>query len=175
MKAKLKLFLPSFVAVIIIDQLTKWWAWTYFHPNGSEGAITPGSSHLFGTFRLVYAENPGAFLGMGDSLPPIISTAIFMYLIPLAVIGFSFYVIRSKEFMGRNVIIMGSVLAGGFSNVIDRYYNDAHVIDFLNVGIGSLRSGIFNVADMFVMFGVILIILFMYLDGEKLKKTQNET
>ena len=98
-----------------------------------------------------------------------------MYLIPLAVIGFSIYVLRSKEFMGRNVIIMGSVLAGGFSNVIDRYYNDAHVIDFLNVGIGSLRSGIFNVADMFVMFGVILIMLFMYLDGEKLKKTQNES
>ena len=168
------MFFPSFVAVIILDQLTKWWAWTYFHPNGADGGITPGSSYLFDTFRLVYAENPGAFLGMGDSLPPFISTAIFMCLIPLAVIGMSIYVLRSNEFKGPNVVIMGSVLAGGFSNVIDRYYNDAHVIDFLNVGLGGLRSGIFNVADMFVMFGVFLLIINMTLEGHKLKKAQNE-
>jgi signal peptidase II len=29
-------------------------------------------------------------------------------------------------------------------------------VDFLNVGIGSLRTGIFNVADMAIMAGVII-------------------
>jgi signal peptidase II len=32
------------------------------------------------------------------------------------------------------------------------------VIDFLNVGIGSLRTGIFNVADMAIMLGVFLLL-----------------
>jgi signal peptidase II len=33
------------------------------------------------------------------------------------------------------------------------------VVDFLNVGIGSLRTGIFNVADMAIMLGVALLLL----------------
>jgi len=174
MKAKLKLFIPGFLIVIIIDQITKLWAYTYFHPNGADGLLTPGSTYLWDTFRLTYAENPGAFLGMGDSLPPFISTLIFMFLIPVAVIGVSIYALRSKEFEGRSLVTMSLVLAGGFSNVIDRYYNDAHVIDFLNVGIGGLRTGIFNVADMFVMFGVMVLILFMYLDDKKARHMQSE-
>ncbi|BCE00882.1 signal peptidase II [Marinicellulosiphila megalodicopiae] len=170
MLAKLKLFIPTFLIVIVIDQLTKWWAWTYFHPNGAEGSVRAGSTYVWDFFRLVYAENPGAFLGMGDSLPPFVSVLIFFWLIPIAIFCFSIYVLRSNEFVGRNLIIISSVLAGGFSNVLDRLYNDAHVIDFLNVGLGTfIRTGIFNVADMFVMFGVMLLILFMFLDDKKAK------
>jgi hypothetical protein len=50
---------------------------------------------------------------------------------------------------------LGLVLfaAGGFSNWIDRVLQ-GRVIDFLNVGIGPLRTGVFNVADMAIMLGV---------------------
>ena len=42
------------------------------------------------------------------------------------------------------------------SNLIDRLRYGGYVVDFLNVGIGSLRTGIFNVADMAIMAGVII-------------------
>ena len=49
-------------------------------------------------------------------------------------------------------------LAGGASNWIDRALQGS-VVDFLNVGIGPLRTGIFNVADVGVMLGAFLLLL----------------
>jgi signal peptidase II len=43
-------------------------------------------------------------------------------------------------------------IAGGTSNLLDRI-TYGMVIDFMNVGIGPLRTGIFNVADMAIMLG----------------------
>ena len=43
-------------------------------------------------------------------------------------------------------------MAGGASNLADRIIYGM-VIDFMNVGIGPLRTGIFNVADMAIMLG----------------------
>ena len=48
-------------------------------------------------------------------------------------------------------------LAGGVSNLIDRV-TLGRVIDFLSVGIGQLRTGIFNVADMAIIAGVVILI-----------------
>jgi signal peptidase II len=49
-------------------------------------------------------------------------------------------------------------LAGGASNLLDRIMHGT-VVDFMNVGVGSLRTGIFNVADVALMIGVALMIL----------------
>jgi signal peptidase II len=43
-------------------------------------------------------------------------------------------------------------VAGGASNLVDRIAHGV-VIDFMNVGIGPLRTGIFNVADVAIMLG----------------------
>ena len=51
------------------------------------------------------------------------------------------------------------ILAGGIGNLIDRATQNGLVTDFLNVGIGPVRTGIFNVADMAVTFGVIVFII----------------
>ena len=48
---------------------------------------------------------------------------------------------------------------GGLSNLIDRLIYDGRVTDFLNVGIGSLRTGIFNLADMAILAGALLLVL----------------
>ena len=47
-------------------------------------------------------------------------------------------------------------LAGGLSNLVDRIALGS-VIDFLNVGIGPIRTGIFNVADVAIMLGIALL------------------
>jgi signal peptidase II len=49
--------------------------------------------------------------------------------------------------------------AGGVSNLADRVARGGRVVDFLNVGVGPLRTGIFNVADMAIMLGVALVLL----------------
>jgi signal peptidase II len=48
--------------------------------------------------------------------------------------------------------------AGGLSNWIDRLFRGS-VVDFLNVGIGSFRTGIFNLADVAIMLGVALLVV----------------
>ena len=43
--------------------------------------------------------------------------------------------------------------------MIDRLLNEGRVTDFLNVGIGTLRTGIFNPADMAILAGALLLVL----------------
>jgi signal peptidase II len=57
------------------------------------------------------------------------------------------------------VVGIASILGGGLSNLLDRCLYDGRVFDFLNVGIGTLRTGVFNVADMGIMLGVALLLL----------------
>ncbi len=54
------------------------------------------------------------------------------------------------------LIPLSMILAGGFANLWDRILNGGVVIDFMNMGIGSLRTGVFNVADVFITFGVLV-------------------
>jgi len=50
-------------------------------------------------------------------------------------------------------------IGGGASNLIDRLVYKGAVIDFLNIGIGNLRTGVFNVADVAIVAGAGLMIL----------------
>lgn len=56
------------------------------------------------------------------------------------------------------VVARSLVLSGGLGNLVDRIINDGRVIDFMNIGIGSLRTGIFNVADVCITVGVVVLI-----------------
>jgi hypothetical protein len=59
----------------------------------------------------------------------------------------------------RLVNFVALVLAGGIGNLIDRVLHDGLVTDFLNLGIGSIRTGIFNVADMALTTGALVLVL----------------
>lgn len=56
------------------------------------------------------------------------------------------------------VVARSLVLSGGLGNLVDRIINDGRVIDFMNIGIGSLRTGIFNVADVCITVGVVVLV-----------------
>jgi len=51
------------------------------------------------------------------------------------------------------------VPSGGLGNLLDRIMNDGRVIDFMNLGIGTLRTAIFNVADVCITTGVVLLLV----------------
>lgn len=57
------------------------------------------------------------------------------------------------------------IIGGGMGNLIDRLFFNGLVIDFLNIEIGPLRSGIFNVADIAIMVGGFAL-LYMYFREE---------
>ena len=56
------------------------------------------------------------------------------------------------------VVALSFVAGGGLSNLIDRASRQGRVVDFLNFGIGNLRTGILNVADIFITFGALYVV-----------------
>jgi signal peptidase II len=116
-----------------------------------------GESFFGDTVRLEYAENRGAFLSLGDSLPPAVRTSVFSCGTALVLIGTVVMAIRLR-WSGSPLVGLALVFAGGASNLLDRVARGS-VIDFMNVGVGPVRTGIFNVADVAIMAGVALLIL----------------
>ncbi len=119
-------------------------------------------SYFHDVLRVTYTENMGAFLGLGESLSPEIRFWILTFIVGVLLIGLMGYLLASSKQTAASVIGFSLVLAGGFSNFYDRLFNNGAVIDFLNLGIGSLRTGIFNVADMLIMAGVAVLLISQY-------------
>jgi signal peptidase II len=134
----------AIVVTIGCDRMTK-------HVATAALAGTPGHSLFADMVRLQYAENTGGFLGVGGDLHPGLRAWIFMVATGLMLLGM---IVAAVRWRVRGAALMGLTLfvAGGASNWIDRVASGC-VVDFLNVGIGPVRTGIFNVADMAIMLG----------------------
>ncbi len=116
----------------------------------------PSRSFFANTVRLEYAENRGGFLSLGANLPPAVRTAIFKIGTGLILVGTLIAAIKLR-LTGWPLIGLSLVWAGGASNWVDRVARGS-VVDFLNVGFGALRTGIFNVADVAVMLGACILV-----------------
>ena len=138
------------VSTVACDRLTKRLAVAHL-------AGAAPQSYLRNTIRLEYAENSGAFLSLGANLPEGIRTALLTFGVSLLLIVVAILAIR-RRWAGVPLAGVALMWAGGVSNLIDRAFQGS-VVDFLNVGIGSLRTGIFNVADVAVMLGAFLVVL----------------
>ena len=117
-------------------------------------------SWLGDMFRLHYIENTGAFLGFGDQFSPHLRLVLFVGFVSLLLTGLLIYLLCSRRLRLTALVAGGLILGGGVSNLIDRILNRGAVVDFMNVGIGPLRTGIFNMADLAVMAGVILFVFY---------------
>jgi signal peptidase II len=124
--------------------------------------LAPDAMHSFlgDTIRLVYAENPGAFLGLGGSLPEELRWGLLVAFVGAILAGALGVALLSKRLDGVQIVAVSILAGGGLSNLIDRLTNSGAVIDFLNVGVGGLRTGIFNVADMAIMAGMAVLIFY---------------
>lgn len=134
------------------DQATKAVAKEYLHRNET-------LSFAHDTFRLQYAENKGAFLSLGASLPDKARELIFTVGIGAVVIGLLGYILFAPTLSHAAIISLSLITGGGLSNLIDRIAYGGYVVDFLNIGLGDLRTGIFNIADVAIMVGAISLIL----------------
>ncbi len=139
------------VSCVGCDQSTKSMASQYLPKSGMD-------SYLYDLVRLGYTENIGAFLGMGSYLPEQHRFIIFTVIAGGFLSALLLYLVFSKRLSILSLVALSLVFAGGISNFFDRATNNGAVVDFLNIGLGSVRTGIFNVADMAILFGCILFI-----------------
>jgi signal peptidase II len=132
-------------ATIGCDRVTK-------HIAAATLAGTPTRSFLADTIRLEYSENPGAFLSLGADWPLRVRTALFG--MGNAVLLFVLTVIAMRGRWSTPAVLgLALFVAGGASNLLDRFAYGT-VVDFMNVGLGPVRTGIFNVADIAILLGV---------------------
>lgn len=143
------------------DQSTKYTAKHFLEGHSTR-------SCLGDIIRLSYTENSGAFLGLGAGMPERVRQTIFIVLIAIFLVGFLIFLITNKRLDTRAVLAGVLILSGGLGNLIDRIMNHGAVVDFMNIGLGSLRTGIFNVADVAITAGVVLLAVFAA------RKTQNQ-
>jgi signal peptidase II len=133
-------------------------------------------SYFHDVFRLEYVENTGAALSLGDDLPRNVSFWLLSVVPLMLLLGLFIYVIMHLgSFRFLKLLSFSMIIAGGLGNIIDRLLYDRHVTDFMNMGISSLRTGIFNVADIYVTAGVIgLLISYNNSENKGLIQPDNE-
>ena len=141
--------LVAVVSTIGCDRVTKQVALASF----SDGHVR---SYLSDTIRLQYVENTGGFLGLGSDLPETMRTTLFTAMTGV-VLGVLAIIAMRYRWQGWLLASAWLVVAGGASNWIDRLVRGS-VVDFMNVGIGPLRTGIFNVADVAIMVGLATVV-----------------
>src|SRR4030095_10887330 len=102
---------------------------------------------LRGIVRFELAYNPGAFLSLGAGLPPGVRAALFGLVVPTLVVLASIAFLRGPGIGGWSLVALALLAGGGLSNGIDRMLHQGVVTDFVSIGIGGLRTRIFNVGD----------------------------
>lgn len=108
-------------------------------------------------FILTNVENTGAMLGFGQNFPPIVKR-LFLQGLPFLVLLVLLYRILSKPNLNFLMLIaFALVVGGGMGNLIDRIAHGS-VTDFFLIKFGFLRTGIFNIADVAVTTGVLILI-----------------
>jgi signal peptidase II len=123
--------------------------------------LTLGESHTFlgDTFRIIHVENTGAFLGIGANLPEPFRIALFQGAIGLLILGLLWAAAFQRGTGPWQVAGFTLLASSGIGNLIDRLLFDGRVTDFLNLGVGALRTGIFNIADVVGMVGFAVLLL----------------
>ncbi len=118
-------------------------------------------------FILTKVENEGAMLGFGSELSPILKL-VFLKSVPIIVLLILLYRILQKPKMNKWLVFaFACVIGGGIGNLIDRIAH-GQVTDFFLIDLGFFKTGIFNMADVSVTMGA-LMILFLSISNRKLE------
>lgn len=158
------IFTAVVAVVVLLDQWTKWAAVRYL--AGAAPLVGLG-----GAFRLQYAENRGAFLSLGASLPESARTGIFVLMVLVVLLLLTLYVFRGKQVTAGELWASALFAAGGIGNLVDRIWL-GYVRDFANLGVGPVRTGVFNVADMAITAGAVTLMFHLFRSRRSQGSTQ---
>jgi signal peptidase II len=118
----------------------------------------PPISYLGDTLRIQYAENPGAFLSLLANMSPAVRFWVLVVANSVVMLIVAVYFLVATDLNPLSLVALALIVAGGIGNLIDRVMWNGVVIDFLNMGIGPLRTGVFNVADMAITAGFFMLL-----------------
>ena len=167
-------FRPKIVAIAVLimllniscDQITKEYAREYYKGQGTIKIVSD-------IFIIHYAENDGAFLSLGSDMEEPYKTLVLTVIPALFLFGFTFFILfHNKQLNMLQISCISTIIGGGISNIFDRIFFGGFVTDFMNFGIGGLRTGILNFADMSITFGALLLIIVQYKKDRQLKSEQ---
>lgn len=146
------------LVTVILDQITKRMAIAWL-----QGA--PPHIFLGDLFRLQYAENTGAFLGLFGEMSETVRTVLLVGFNSVILVVVLLFLILSRDLLKLVVVALALILAGGIGNLIDRVAYGGHVVDFMNLGLPWVqikgwepRTGIFNIADLAIVAGLVVMI-----------------
>ncbi|MEO8232610.1 MAG: signal peptidase II [Ignavibacteriota bacterium] len=147
------ILLISIVCLVGCDQTTKKIAKSELREKAT--------TEVAGIINLRYIENDGGMLSLGGSLPQEIKFVVFILIVPFFLVLLFFYIIKNQHelFLKQSALIL--IFCGGLGNLIDRIFNAGNVIDFINIKLPLIESGIFNVADFYVTLGFIILLISM--------------
>lgn len=139
---RLSLGAATAVAVVVADQLTKSWAL---------GALDDGPRHVVWTLRFKLSFNSGAAFGLGQGLAPLLIVVGVVMVVALVAMS------RSAGTSLSAAVALGLVLGGALGNLTDRVFrdHDGSVVDFIDLQWWP----VFNVADMAITCGAVLLVL----------------
>ena len=151
-KGRALIWLWLSVAVIVLDQLSKWWALLTLQPPGTPHQVIPS------LLNWTLAFNRGAafsFLASGDGWQRWFFVVLAL-LISTALAGWLAYTPRRDW---RTALPLALIIGGALGNVIDRLHA-AQVTDFIQVYFRQWSYPVFNLADSAISVGAVLLIAF---------------
>jgi signal peptidase II len=151
-QGKLPAPLAVVLGIVVLDYLSKLMVLRTFRPYQQVDVI---SDYV----RLTFIQNTGAAFGLHAGL---YDRFIFLVLPLVALAGLAalFWATPARDRI--RLIAIALVSAGAIGNLADRLRSPRGVVDFIDVGIGGLRWPIFNVADIAVTTGAILLALSLW-------------
>ncbi len=136
------------ITIILLDQITKYLA--------VKNIVINGNYKLFnGLLEFKYVKNYGAAFGILQE-----KRVIFIIITIIVICVFMIYLIRySSEIHLLNKVAISMLIGGAIGNFIDRI-RLGYVIDFIQVDIiKSINFPVFNIADIFIVIGTILLMV----------------
>ena len=107
---------------------------------------------------LTKVENTGAAMGFGSNFPPIIKELTLKFIPLFILLGLTWYTLIHKNIRSLTLIAIALIVGGGLGNLIDRF-RFASETDFLFVHISFFKTGIFNMADVSVTLGSVILLI----------------
>lgn len=152
------------VVIVILDAVTKYIAersLTLYQPVPVMGDF----------FRLTYIYNRGAAFGLslGDY-----SRYFFLVLTVVALVVLFLWFRSTPRDDRLRLFSIAAVAGGAIGNLIDRVRHEHGVVDFFDFGFGHLRWPVFNIADIAVTVGALLLALSLWREEAEVGKEDSE-
>ena len=142
---KRMLYFTVAALVVILDQASKRLAWELLQHRGGVDVID-------GILRFTLSKNRGAVFGILSG-----STKLLLIVTIISIIALIYFAYRMRFAPASKRVYLGLILGGAFGNLIDRLAS-GEVLDFIEMGIGQYRWPTYNVADIAVTVGAVLLI-----------------